>query len=115
MARRRFVYRPTDPAANERGFVEITAEVVEKRALDAPVLAGRFYENTASPIDGADIGSRRKHETYMREKNLALASDFSQVWAGQNEKRERLRREGHLPDRSRREDVGRALHKLYPE
>ena len=114
MARRRFVYRPGDPAANERGFVEITAETVETMALNAPVLAGRFYENTRSPIDGADIGSRRKHQTYMRDRNLAPSSDFSGVWAAKQQERAQVA-QGRLPDRSRRDDIGRALHKLHPE
>ena len=114
MARRRFVYRPGHPDASPNGFVEITAEVVETMALHAPINAGRFYENTASPIDGADIGSRRKHQTYMRERNLAPADDFSGVWASKQKERAQIA-EGRLPDRSRRDDIGRALHKLHPE
>lgn len=111
---RKFVYRPGDPNASPNGFVEITAETVEKRALDAPILSGRFYENTKSPIDGADIGSRRKHQVYMRDRGLALADDFKGVWAGKQKERAQIA-EGRLPDKTRRDDVGRALHKLHPE
>jgi hypothetical protein len=114
MARRRFVYRPGDPNASPNGFVEILFETTEKKALHAPICAGRFFENTSSPIDGADIGSRKKHENYMRERNLALASDFSGVWNEARKGREGIA-QGRLPDKTRRDDVGRALHKLYPE
>ena len=111
---RKFVYRPKDPNASPNGFVEITAEVVETRALDAPVLAGRFYENTKSPIDGADIGSRKRHQTYMKDRGLAPSDDFKGVWADRQKERAQIA-EGRLPDRTRRDDVGRALHRLHPE
>jgi hypothetical protein len=111
---RKFVYRPKDPNASPNGFVEITAETRETRALDAPINTGRFYENTSSPIDGADIGSRKRHENYMRERNLTLASDFSGVWNKAKAQRDGVA-QGRLADKTRRDDVGRALHKLYPE
>ena len=106
---RRFVWSTTEKRLVPAGYVE------EKRALDAPVMVDRFYENTKSPIDGADIGSRRKHREYMKARNLTVASDLSSTWARQDAARERLRKEGALPDKSRREDIGRALHKLHPE
>lgn len=112
---RKFVYRPKDPNASPNGFVEITAETVETRALDAPVMMDRFYENTKSPIDGRDIGSRRKHREYMKENNLAPSDDFKGAWAKAQEDRRRIAVEGRLPDKTRREDVGRALHRLHPE
>jgi hypothetical protein len=106
---RRFVWSTTEKRLVPAGFVE------EKKALDAPVMAGRFYENTKSPIDGADIGSRKRHQTYMRDRNLAPSDDFKGVWAKEGEMKRRIREEGILPDRTRRDDVGRALHKLAPE
>jgi len=48
----------------------------EEHAINAAILAGRFYENTKAP-DGTDIGSRRKHQDYMRANGLATADDFS--------------------------------------
>lgn len=112
MPRRKFVYRPKDPNANKNGFVEITQEVVEKRAIDAGVLSGRFYENT-STVEGEDIGSRRKHQEYMKRNNLAPADDFAGLWSKETEKRRQIALEGVLPDKSRRDDIGRALYKLY--
>lgn len=105
---RRFVWSTTEKRLVPAGYVE------EKKALDAPILAGRFYENTKSPIDGADIGSRRKHQVYMRDRGLAPADDFKGVWADKQKERAQIA-EGRLPDRTRRDDVGRALHKLHPE
>ncbi len=49
------------------------------RAVDAPIMAGRFYENTRA-TDGADIGSRAKHRAYMKAMGVAPASDYSQGW-----------------------------------
>lgn len=110
--RRKWVYRPGDPDADATGFVEITAEVVEKRALDAGVLSGRFYENV-SATDGTDIGSRKKHAEYMKRNNLALADDFKDTWARREQAREEIFTHNRLPDKSRRDDIGRALHRLY--
>ena len=47
-----------------------------ERAVDAPILSGRFYENTRA-TDGTDIGSRTKHRRYMQEHGVTLMSDFS--------------------------------------
>jgi hypothetical protein len=88
--------------------------VQEKLALVAPINSGRLYENTAA-TDGTDIGSRAKHREYMKRHNLTTADDFKGTWARQEKERERIRKEGVLPDRTRRDDVGRALHKHRPE
>ena|GEM_PF-7054344 len=47
------------------------------RALDAPILSGRFYENVHTLDDGTDIGSRAKYQAYCREKGVTAMSDFS--------------------------------------
>ena len=105
---RRFVWSTTEKKLIPAGMV------ADRRALDAPICMDRFYENTRSPIDGADIGSRRKHQTYMRDRNLAPSADFTKEWAKAREVRAQVA-EGRLPDKSRRDDIGRALHKLAPE
>lgn len=46
------------------------------RALDASIVMDRQYENMASPIDGADIGSRRKHREYMKRHGLVMSEDY---------------------------------------
>ncbi len=77
--RRRFVYRPDHPRANERGFVDVD-EIgwVEQgpQAINAPILVDRFMEG-AQTADGVDIGSRLKRREYMKATGSADASDFS--------------------------------------
>jgi len=80
--------------------------VPEARALDAPIMVDRFYENT-STIEGVDIGSRKKHRQYMKDRGLAPADDFSSSWY--NRVRERQKTE---TNKGRREAVARALYKM---
>ncbi len=77
-----------------------------ERAIDANIMVDRFYEGTKA-VDVADIGSRRKHREYMRERGLAPADDFSPKYY------ERLRKEREDANRrSRRETLERAMHKI---
>jgi hypothetical protein len=81
MPRRRFVYRPGHEKASSNGFVEVTPDVsiepIEEKALHAPILTGRFFENQ-STIDGKDIGSRTKFKNYMKEAGVTHSSDYSE-------------------------------------
>ena len=76
---RKWVYKPGHPKANERGFVawEDYGNSSETRAVDAPILTGRFFENQ-STIDGKDIGSRTKFKNYMKEAGVTHSSDYSE-------------------------------------
>jgi hypothetical protein len=104
---RKWVYRPGHPDASPNGFVEITAAATEARAVDAPILTGRFYENTKA-IDGADIGSRRKHQTYMKDRGLAPTNDFSPQFYESQKKAERL-----ADTKDRREAIARATWEVF--
>lgn len=44
------------------------------------IIGDKNYEGLRSPIDGADISTKTKHRTYMKDKNLAIADDFKGVW-----------------------------------
>lgn len=73
-------------------------------AVDAPVLAGRFYENTVA-TDGTDIGSRKKHREYMRVNGVTAASDYSAEY------RERVKRSAERASEMHLNDVvGRAVY-----
>ena len=111
--RKRYVYRPGDPKANERGFVDITGEEAPMTARQVARADVSFMDGVRA-TDGADISSKRKRREYMKINNLADADDFSGVWASKQKERAQIA-EGRLPDRSRRDDVGRALHRLHPE
>ena len=94
-------------------LVDVTEnEETEARALDAPIMVDRFYENTVSPIDGADIGSRRKHRDYMKAHGLAMADDFQGEWAAKEALRERKTKDESFDDRSERQKL-EARRQLY--
>jgi hypothetical protein len=77
-----------------------------ERAVDAPILAGRFYENTCA-TDGSDIGSRQKHRAYMKDRGLAPADDFSPGYY------ERVRTQAQEQHRKeRREKIARRLYEI---
>jgi hypothetical protein len=77
-----------------------------ERAVDAPILSGRFYENTAT-TDGVDIGSRQKHRAYMRDRGLAPADDFSPGYY------DRIRKQSQEQHRKeRRETIARRLYEI---
>jgi hypothetical protein len=80
--------------------------VPPSRALDAPILSGRFYEG-ARATDGADIGSRRKHRAYMKEHGLAPADDFSpRYYEGIKREREAATK------KERREVLARKMYEI---
>ena len=109
----RYLYKPGHPKASKFGFVAVTELDLqpESLALNAPVLAGRFYENTAA-TDGVDIGSRAKHREYMRSRGLAMESDFKQEWKGAAKERESIR-SGEHDRKARKEAVERAVYHLH--
>ena len=113
MSRSRFVYRPGHPKASENGFVNVEdlgSFGDGERAADAPIMAGRFYENMAA-TDGTDIGSRSKHREYMRVNGLTTMDDYKIQWSKQAAEREAAMTPGSGHDaKQRREDVARALH-----
>ena len=100
---RKWVYKPGHPKANERGFVAWEDYGnSETRALDAPILTGRFFENQAT-IDGKDIGSRTKFKNYMKEAGVTHSSDYSEQFF---EKQKASREQADAKDR--REAVSKA-------
>lgn len=80
------------------------------RALDAPIMMDRFYENTAA-TDGTDIGSRRKHREYMREHGLTTVDDYRQTFEQRAAQREAVKA-GHVPSKTRRETLERAMYQI---
>jgi hypothetical protein len=82
----------------------------QTKALHAPIMMDRFYENTKA-TDGADIGSRRKHRAYMKEHGLAPADDYKGEWARAQARRDAAA-QGQVPDKTRREALERAMYQL---
>lgn len=109
----RYVYRPGHPKASQYGFVAVAdlEEAAPALALHAPILSGRFYENTAA-TDGVDIGSRKRHREYMKSRNLAMADDFKGQWSQDAKQREAIR-QGQNDRRERREAIERTIHQIH--
>ena len=109
-----YYFRPGHPKASPGGFVsaddlaEIPMDPPE--AKNAPILSGRFYENTVA-TDGTDIGSRAKHHDYMKANNLTMSSDYTRTWEKCAEQREAVK-QGHTPSKTRRDVLERTFHKL---
>jgi hypothetical protein len=105
---RRYFYRPGHPKASHNGFVlqEDLGWEPPKEAKFSPIMMDRHYENMAA-TDGTDIGSRRKHQEYMKRNNLTVSADFSPAYY------ENIRKaEQKANDKDRREAVGRALYEV---
>jgi hypothetical protein len=108
---KRYVYRPGHPKASPNGFVDVDDlgwEPQPSEAKNAPIMAGRFYENTAA-TDGTDVGSRRKHREYMRKHGLTTADDYTNYWK-QAEKEREKNFSPEWDQKARREDVARAWY-----
>jgi len=91
-------------------LVPVENYVSPPRALDAPVMVGRFYENTQA-TDGTDIGSRARHKAYMHDNGLTTVDDYKQTWQKAAEHRAEAQ-QGHLPDPKRREVLERRFWEI---
>lgn len=111
MPRARFVYRPGHPRASAFGMVNV--DELGPESLREPgrvdVVSDLYMDGTISPIDGADIGTRKKRREYMKLHGLADFDDFKGVWAKAAHEREH----GSPADnKARREAVEKAIHQL---
>ena len=97
---------------DERQQRLVSAEdyIPESKAVDAPIMAGRFYENTAA-TDGSDISTRRRHRDYMKAHGLTTADDYRETWKKAQERREAAK-QGHIPDPKRREVLARKMYEI---
>ena len=110
----RWIYKPSHPKANARGFVAEADLSIDPspKAINAPILSGRFYENMKA-TDGTDIGSRKRHREYMKMHGLTTADDFKSQWQSAEAERQRVREEGRMPtDAKRREALERGMYRI---
>lgn len=109
MSRKRYIYtQGGEPIKDENGNlapVEVSTDYEPPARLQ--ISMDRHYENT-SATDGTDIGSRRKHQEYMKRNGLTLADDFKGTWAKAAQEREAFFK-GETDKGGRREAVARAL------
>jgi len=105
MARRRWIQQP------DGSLLEVTPDY-EPRGREArytnPLAGDRHYDGLRA-TDGADISTRSKHRTYMRDHNLTTVDDFQASWDKLKAQREEHYTSGG-DHAARREAVERALH-----
>lgn len=106
--RRRYIYDPIGKV-----MVDVTDEKplghrAELRDYQKLLWNDRHYHNTRA-LDGTDIGTRKKHNEYMKRNGLAMVSDFNQHWKTAEKKRAAV---FAGKDPSRREDVARAFYQV---
>jgi hypothetical protein len=95
----RYVHRPGHPKANDVGMVNVLDlgdddSPQEEGRSGGNFIIDRWLEGTASPVDGSDIGSRRKRAEHMKIHGLVDADDYKGQWAKDKAERERFRRTG---------------------
>jgi hypothetical protein len=97
--------------AERQELVPADHYIAPSHAKDAPIMAGRFYENT-SATDGTDVSTRQKHRDYMRRNGLTTTDDYKQSWAQAQAKRDAVREQYKMPSASRREALARAMYRM---
>jgi hypothetical protein len=97
-----------DPDAQR--LIPIEEFVPRYEARNAPIIADRAHEGTISPVDGSDIGSRRKRREHMKKHDLIDATDISPRYREQEAKFQERQ-----DDRKRREAMVQAARKLYSQ
>ena len=104
----RYFYRPGHPKASANGFVAQEDLGWEPPALAkfAPIVTDRHYENLQS-TEGTDIGSRRKHQEYMKAHNVTVSADYSPEWY-EKQRKEHVEKD----NKDRREAVARATYEV---
>lgn len=70
----------------------------------ANALAGDRHYDGLKATDGTDISTRTKHREYMKANNLAMASDFKEMWAEAARERERNLLQ-NAPDQGRKKII----------
>jgi hypothetical protein len=92
--------------ASRGELVPVSEYRAHERAIDAPIMVDRFYENQVMQ-DGTPVGSRRRYANYLREKGVTHGSDFSDAF------RENVRKQDELAnDKQIRETVGKTWYDL---
>ena len=113
----RYYYRPGHPRASANGFVpadELGADETSDPvlAINAGIMAGRFYENVGAFTDGTPVNSRRDHREYLKQHNVTHMDDFKGVWAKAAKEREEHRLGGTQKDKAeRREALANAVRR----
>ena len=94
-------------------LVDAANYVPAEHARNAPIMVDRFYEG-ARMLDGADVGSRKKHRRYLKDRGVTTADDYAGKGGEWERAAERRKRFGRLPEDSahRKEIMGRELYRI---
>jgi hypothetical protein len=105
--RHRWVYRQ-NPETGQVEAIEVTAEREPEARLQ--ISMDTHYDGLRT-TEGIDIGSRRKHQQYMKDNGLTLADDYRQTWDAARKQRDDFFT-GNAGKAERREAIERAIHSL---
>lgn len=83
-------------------------EVAPGMAICNALAGDRHYDGLQAP-DGADISTRAKHQRYMKERGVTMASDYTKEWATAADDRKKILAGD---DKSRALDVAQAVERL---
>lgn len=109
------VYRPDHPLANKFGHINIKlldpheAELAVNGPKHVAIVGDSHYDGIRSPIDNADISSRKKRREYMKLHGLADYDDFKGTW-DKAEKERTAVRSGHFQTKERTEAINKAWY-----
>lgn len=114
------LYRCPRCGKDTYGLVDISiAPPPAEAAINAPIMVDRFYENTCvTELDDknrplkVDIGSRMKHREYMKQRGLTTVDDYKDTWKKAEAERAKIRAGEPMPDRERRDQLGRVAYEL---
>ena len=84
-------------------LLEVDPNYVNPGNTDYVLWNDRQYQDANDPR----FASRTQHREYMRSRGLTTADDFKGTWS--SAERQRAEFYARAPDRSRREDVARAV------
>jgi hypothetical protein len=111
--RGRWIYLPDGTSVRAEDYSPPAEE-----AVNAPIMAGRFYENTAattcdeqSRVLKVDIGTRQRHREFMRQRGLTTADDYTKTWEQAAKERKQFFQDGG-DRKERKEQIGRIAYEL---
>lgn len=92
--------------------VEVTPGYVGQRRDEGRRSEEEVYGHCQA-TDGTDLSTRTRHQRYMRENGLTMASDYTQTWQQKGAELKKVVTPGSGHDsRERRDQIGRTMYEL---
>lgn len=112
-----YLHRPGHPMANAQGMVDsrdldqvdVLLAVCGPKRVD--LVGDSHYDGLRSPVNGADISTRRRHRQHMKDNGLTMYSDYQSTWEKSGARRAAVK-SGHFDQKERREAVEKAWYQV---